>query len=178
MLRLLGNGQTLLIGAVLIVAVVMGLFMGSLYLKAERYKAERDHAVLAQQVLQSDLDALTQTVRNQEAEKQRLKAEYQRLVLLNQRNEQAKAAIGAAYQQQLTALDALRAENEQVKRWADSPVPNDIKRLLQHGADHSNGDSDQSAARATTRIAHTQLPDTPLYWQHQCRADRIHTGLT
>lgn len=96
-------------------------------------------------LLQSDLDAATRVVRQQELDKDQLRREIDYLSQLYANARVAEKEIEDRLRDQLQQTDIYvrESKDEDVIYWASEPVPVDLNRLLQQAANCANRDHSQ-----------------------------------
>ncbi len=131
---------------ILIIMLLVSVgYAGMMQLKLNTAKAKIETIATQKSVLQTDLDSLTLTVREQDAKQQQLLLELDFIAALNKKNVKDKQDISVELDKQTNAIQKLRnSNNEAVREWSITPVPDDINRLLEHSSYCANRDNKQA----------------------------------
>lgn len=130
-----GTLHLYLIAALIIVIALLGLSLTAVKADLALKNSQIETAAVNQRMLQDDLTVVTDELQAQAIERDRLAKDYAFTLALNEQTAKAKAALDRQLADQREAIKKLRTSaNEQTRSWANTAVPDDVKRLLKHAA--------------------------------------------
>lgn len=130
-----GTLHLYIIGALILVIAVLGLSLTATKTNLALKNSQIETAAVNQRMLQDDLTVVTDELQAQAKERDRLAKDYAFALALNEKAAKAKAEIDRQLADQREAIKKLRTSaNEQTRSWANTAVPDDVKRLLKHAA--------------------------------------------
>ncbi|MDT3296445.1 hypothetical protein Q4Q57_14975 [Shewanella sp. SP2S2-6] len=130
-----GSLHLYLIAALIIVITLLGLSLTAVKADLALKNSQIETAAVNQRMLQDDLTVVTDELQAQAIERDRLAKDYAFALALNEQTAKAKAEIDRQLADQRDAIKKLRTSaNEQTRSWANTAVPDDVKRLLKHAA--------------------------------------------
>lgn len=130
-----GTLHLYIIGALILVIALLGLSLTATKTNLALKNSQIETATVNQRMLIDDLTAVTDELQAQAKERDRLAKDYAFALALNEKAAKAKAEIDRQLADQREAIKKLRTSaNEQTRSWANTAVPDDVKRLLKHAA--------------------------------------------
>ncbi|AVI66526.1 hypothetical protein CKQ84_11880 [Shewanella sp. WE21] len=130
-----GTLHLYIIGALILVIALLGLSLTATKTNLALKNSQIETATVNQRMLIDDLTAVTDELQAQAKERDRLAKDYAFALALNEKADKAKAEIDRQLADQREAIKKLRTSaNEQTRSWANTVVPDDVKRLLKHAA--------------------------------------------
>jgi hypothetical protein len=130
-----GTLHLYIIGALILVIALLGLSLTATKTNLALKNSQIETATVNQRMLIDDLTAVTDELQAQAKERDRLTKDYAFALALNEKAAKAKAEIDRQLADQREAIKKLRTSaNEQTRSWANTAVPDDVKRLLKHAA--------------------------------------------
>lgn len=123
------------IAALIIVIALLGISLTAVKADLALKNSQIETANVNQRMLLDDLTDVTDELQAQTIERDRLAKDYAFALALNEQTAKAKAEIDRQLADQREAIKKLRTSaNEQTRSWANTAVPDDVKRLLKHAA--------------------------------------------
>ncbi|MGI2078469.1 hypothetical protein [Shewanella putrefaciens] len=130
-----GTLHLYIIGALILVIALLGISLTATKTNLTLKNSQLESAAINQRMLLDDLTAVTDELQAQAKEYDRLAKDYAFALALNEKAAKAKAEIDRQLADQREAIKKLRTSaNEQTRSWANTAVPDDVKRLLKHAA--------------------------------------------
>ena len=130
-----GSLHLYFIAALIIVITLLGLSLTAVKADLALKNSQLETAAVNQRMLQDDLTVVTDELQAQAIERDRLAKDYACALALSEQPAKAKAEIDRQLADQRAAIKKLRTSaNEQTRSWANTAVPDDVKRLLKHAA--------------------------------------------
>lgn len=130
-----GTLQLYIIGALIIVIALLGLSLTALKADVALKNTRLETAAVSQRLLQDDLTAVTDSLKAQADEHDRLAAEYALALELIAKANAAKADLAQKLDDQREQINNLRTSaNAQTRSWANTAIPDDVKCLLDERA--------------------------------------------
>lgn len=130
-----GTLHLYIIGALILVIALLGLSLTALKAELAINKSHLESAAIELQSLQTSLNTVTDELQAQAIERDRLARDFALALELNDQSAKTKAKIERELVRQRLLIEALReSDNEQTRNWANTPVPDDVQRLLKQAA--------------------------------------------